>query len=537
MKFRDKLQRMQLSVPSSGEPASTESVVSYDHPASEALAQVRAHVTDAKPSAPAREVERVFANGEWEHAFSPAEMVRALEEPAAIVLEEPSGMAGAEAKLLRIGGLRERLAALKMPRVMDDVASEAELEARKRERRQERPEPAVVRRSFAAALLDEHDRVPAREVVVPGERIELAEGALYATSVLHEADHRHGGVEVAPGARVPAREVALLALDSTLAEVDYAHALYIDTETTGLVGGSGTLPFLIGMAWFEDEQLRVEQLLLPRPGHEAPMLARLRERLAAASVVVSFNGKSFDWPLLRTRFVLNRLAVPALPPHLDLLHCSRRVYKPRLGSVRLIHLEQEILRYERIDDLPGELIPQRYFEFLRGQADGGTLIPILDHNRSDLVALPALLGELVRRFALQPGTRGYACDQLAFARVAARGQERERAIAHAQAAIEVDVRGEWSAHAHLLVGELELKRGAVAAALEAFERALACAEQELERARAHLALAKLHEHKTKHYQRALEHAACTHACEGAEARDRRVDRLTRRVQRHANSCG
>ncbi|HEX5659014.1 MAG TPA: ribonuclease H-like domain-containing protein [Polyangiales bacterium] len=491
MNLRDKLQRLQIAAPAPDAD-----------PAAEALARVRAlGVRDA------------FANGEWERAFAPAELAKLFEQP----------------KLERVNGLRDRLATLKM-RPVPAVGSEAELEALKRERRQERREPAVVRRAFAEALLDVHDRVPAPPTLVPGERIETAQGPLYATNVLHGADHRHGGVEVVRGAQVLASEVALLALDEGLAGIDYTRALYIDTETTGLVGGSGTLPFLIGMAWFEGEQLMVEQLLLPRPGHEAPMLARLKERLAQASVVVSFNGKSFDWPLLRTRYVMNRMSVPVLPPHLDLLHCSRRVYKLRLGSVRLIHLEQEILNYERIDDLPGELIPQRYFEFLRGNAEGGTLIPILDHNRSDLVALPALLGELVRR--LEPGARQHVCDQLAFARVAARGQERERAIAHAQAAIDNDVRNEWSAHAHLLVGELELRRGEVLKAIAAYEAAVELGE-ELERARAHLALAKLHEHKTKRFEHALAHAACTAACEGAEAQNRRVARLTGRIERRA----
>ncbi|MET0284925.1 MAG: ribonuclease H-like domain-containing protein [Polyangiales bacterium] len=390
-------------------------------------------------------------------------------------------------------------------------------------------------RSFSEALLDEHDRMPAREVVVPGERVETPRGPLYQTVVWHDLEHRHGGSEVVRAARVQASEVALLALDAQLAGCELARALYIDTETTGLAGGSGTLPFLIGMAWFEDERLCVEQLLLPKPGLEGPMLTRLAERIARASTIVSYNGKSFDWPLLRTRFVLNRLAVPALPPHLDLLHCARRVYKARLGSVRLVHLEQELLGHERIDDLPGELIPQRYFEFMRGQADGSTLKPILDHNRHDLIALPALLGELARRFALDPSARQHACDQLAFARVAARAQERDRAIAHAQAVLEADVRGDFSAHAHLLVGELELKRGAIEKAVASFEAAVASG-QDLERARAHLALAKLHEHKTKLLERALAHAACTLACEGEDARNRRMTRLSSRIQRRANSC-
>jgi uncharacterized protein YprB with RNaseH-like and TPR domain len=473
----------------------------------------------ARPAAPRRAEALVEPELEVEPEEPPFELGDPIAE-VVTTLRERAPMLEGLSRPDTLGSLRAQLSALQQ-------------RTRPRERVQVVAPP---RRAFADALLDKHDRAPAREVVVPGERVETPRGPLYRTVVWHEVEHRHGGSDVVRAARVHASEVALLALDAQLAGCELARALYIDTETTGLAGGSGTLPFLIGMAWFEDERLCVEQVLLPKPGHEGPMLARLAERIAAASVLVSYNGKSFDWPLLRTRFVLNRLAVPPLPPHLDLLHCARRVYKQRLGSVRLVHLEQELLGHERIDDLPGELIPQRYFEFMRGHADGATLKPILDHNRSDLVALPALLGELARRFALDPTARQHACDQLAFARVAARAQERERAIAHAQAAIEGDVRGAWSAHAHLLLGELELKRGALQASIEAFERVLECAEAELERARAHLALAKLHEHKTKLYERALVHAACTLACEGEHARNRRVHRLTSRIERRAKSC-
>jgi uncharacterized protein len=481
MKFRDKLERLDLRpAPASGalDPtaaqASAEPVVAYE------------------PEVLAREV---------------VELLRARESSLA-----PTG-----SKLEKLGGLRAQLAALQLrtPRVA--------------------PRPMEVRpsRSFAEALLDDRDRVPPRRVDsrVPGERVETLQGPLYKTVVLHQADHKHGSAEVARAAGVLASEVALLALDGELASIDFSRALYIDTETTGLAGGSGTLPFLIGMAWFEGEQLWVEQLLLPGPGCEAPMLTRLAERLSQASAIVSYNGKSFDWPLLRTRFVLNRIPTPRLPGHLDLLHCARRVYKTRLGSVRLIHLEQELLGFERIDDLPGELIPQRYFDFLRGTADGGTLIPILDHNRSDLVALPALLGELVRRFSCD--ARQHACDQLGFARVAARGAERERALGLAQAVVENDG-GEHAAQALYLVGELELKRGELASAVEAFERAAALTGCEQARARAHLALAKLHEHKLNQCQRALEHAARTAACEGEAASERRVARLRARLQRAAN---
>jgi uncharacterized protein len=408
------------------------------------------------------------------------------------------------------------------------------------------PRPPVERKSgfFSRRLSAGYDdeplpRVSAPDVRLPCERDETEHGALFRVVVTHDEDHRHGSAQVVLGRRALAADVAVLALDPLLESVDFSRALYIDTETTGLSGGAGTLPFLIGMAWFEGERLVVEQLLLPRPGLEGPMLMRLAERLAQASAIVSFNGKSFDWPLLRTRFILNRIAAPKPPYHLDLLHCARRVYKSRLGSVRLIHLEQELLGFERIGDIAGELIPQTYLAFLRGVAPGSTLTPIIEHNRSDLVALPALLGEIVGRFASEH-VRQDARDQLGFARVAARssksGAASERAIAFAHAAVESDVRGELAAHALYLVGELKLRQGELHAAIEAFERALLASSSAFDRARAHLALAKLHEHKTKQPERALSHAEQTGAFEGEEASERRSARLRVRLQRRATSA-
>lgn len=381
----------------------------------------------------------------------------------------------------------------------------------------------------AEAALEALTGEPDRTARLPGERIDTPQGPLRRIYVEHDADHQHGSAQVARARAVCGTDVAVLALDPSLAEVDFARALFIDTETTGLAGGAGTLPFLIGMAWFEGERLAVEQLLLERPGLEGPMLARLAERLALASVIVSYNGKSFDWPLLRTRFVLNRIAAPKLAGHLDLLHCARRAFKARLGSMRLLHLEQELFGFERLDDLPGELIPETYLAFLRGRSCGSTLAPIVAHNQRDLVALPALLGELWQRFS---GAHPHqdARDRLSFAQVAARAAASERALSHAHGAVAADLRGELSAAAYMLVGTLKLREGDVSAAREAFERAIEASAREHDRARAHLALAKLCEHKTKQYTLALAHAAHTGPAEGEDASARRVVRLQKRLQ-------
>jgi uncharacterized protein YprB with RNaseH-like and TPR domain len=388
-----------------------------------------------------------------------------------------------------------------------------------------RGEARVERDDAVAPIHVAEDWGPPPTRTLPGESSETPLGPLRRVCTLLETDHQHGAVPIARALEASPEDLALLALDPSLASVDFGRALYIDTETTGLAGGAGTLPFLIGMAWFEGGRLRVEQSLLERPGLEAPMLARLAERLRESSAVVSFNGKSFDWPLLRTRFILQRLAVPALPAHLDLLHCARRVYKRRLGSVRLIHLEEQVLGFTRIDDMPGELIPQTYLGFLRGHVPGAALAPILEHNRLDLVALAALLGELARRFCGERPLQD-ARDQLGFAGVAARGHAHARALDLARGAAAADLRGELAPEAQLLVGELHLRCGDPIAAERALLLAVEAACGDATRAGgAHLALAKLYEHRFKRFDAALAHAerAITH--EGTQAAGRRVARL------------
>jgi len=363
---------------------------------------------------------------------------------------------------------------------------------------------------------------------LPGEVRETSLGTLRSVLTCFPEDHCHGSVGVVTALDASAADVSVLALDPSLANIDFSRALYIDTETTGLAGGSGTIPFLIGMAWFEGRELRVEQLLLERPGLEAPMLTCLAERLRASTAVISFNGKSFDWPLLRTRFILQRVPAPTVPAHLDLLHCSRRVYKRRLGSVRLVHLEEQILGFTRVDDIPGELIPETYLGFVRGRVPGSALAPIIEHNRNDLVALAAILGELTSRFRGER-PRQDARDQLGFAGVAARGSDHARAMSFAQGAADADLLGELAPEAHFLTGELCLKAGDVEAAERAFLRSIEAACGLANRAgRAHLALAKLYEHRLKRFDTALLHARGAIAHEGPDAAARRVARLSRK---------
>jgi hypothetical protein len=166
--------------------------------------------------------------------------------------------------------------------------------------------------------------------------------------------------------------------------------LFLDTETTGLAGGSGTYAFLVGVAWWEGGGLEIEQFFLREYSEERALLLALRERIAERPVLVTFNGKSFDWPLLETRYRMSRkISVPPLRAHLDFLHPARNLWRLRLGSVRLSELEHHVLGWDRGADLVSGLIPQIYFEYLRG-GPPERLIPVLNHNHLDLRGLAAL---------------------------------------------------------------------------------------------------------------------------------------------------
>jgi uncharacterized protein YprB with RNaseH-like and TPR domain len=175
--------------------------------------------------------------------------------------------------------------------------------------------------------------------------------------------------------------------------------LFLDTETTGLAGGTGTYAFLVGLAWWDAGGLQVEQLFLRDLHEEYSLLQELSERLAERPVLVTFNGKTFDWPLLENRFTMTRtIRVPQLAAHLDLLHPARALWKLRLGSVRLVELERHVLDTARLGwhrehDVASALIPQLYFDYLRG-GTGQPLACVVKHNQMDLRGLAALFGKI-----------------------------------------------------------------------------------------------------------------------------------------------
>jgi uncharacterized protein YprB with RNaseH-like and TPR domain len=188
--------------------------------------------------------------------------------------------------------------------------------------------------------------------------------------------------------------------------------LFLDTETTGLAGGTGTYPFLVGIAWWDAGGLQVEQFFMRDLDEEHSLLLELAERMAGRPVLVTFNGKTFDWPLLETRYRMTR-AIRACTPkvHLDFLHPARQLWRMRLGSVRLRDLERHVLNgdgrvldWSRHDDIDSSLIPQIYFDYLHG-GPPEPLAGIFHHNRMDLRGLAAVAAKI---FSLLDSGQGIA---------------------------------------------------------------------------------------------------------------------------------
>lgn len=174
--------------------------------------------------------------------------------------------------------------------------------------------------------------------------------------------------------------------------------LFLDTETTGLNGGAGTVAFEIGLGWIEPRGMVIRQYVMRDYHEEAAMLEEIAALFRRFDTVVTFNGKSFDLPLLESRMTMNRIRLAVTTwHHLDLLHVARRVYQLRLGRCNLAHLEEAVLGRTREDDLPGALVPQRYFDYLKTK-EFVLLEDVLRHNLQDVQSLAELTGHLCAVF-------------------------------------------------------------------------------------------------------------------------------------------
>jgi hypothetical protein len=254
--------------------------------------------------------------------------------------------------------------------------------------------------------------------IVPGEEIENDHGRFFLASEVVRGSSHHGYRNIRETSGLDMKAAALLANEPGIADLNSSDALFLDTETTGLAGGTGTMAFLIGMGWFEDGQFHIRQILARDFSEEKAALSYLGEIAGQKKFLVTFNGKAFDVNLLTARFILNRLRSDLFSfPHLDLLHPSRRILGHRLENSRLATLEAEVLGVEREGDIPGWEIPQRYFDWLRHR-DGRLLASIFEHNQLDLISMASLTAHLTEILTAQELMQNvHAADYLAAARL------------------------------------------------------------------------------------------------------------------------
>jgi uncharacterized protein YprB with RNaseH-like and TPR domain len=234
-------------------------------------------------------------------------------------------------------------------------------------------------------------RGPAIEELVPGEVVHTGEGPFFLHRDSYELDYGHGQHILADLlAHVPG-SAAKLARDERLGGLGFDRWAFVDTETTGLAGGTGTYAFLVGVGVFEEGRFTVHQFFMREYGEEPAQLLALGELLDGLEAVVSFNGKNFDMPLLETRFIMVRQP-PRLSgaPHLDLLTTARRFWRYRLDSCALSSLENEVLGVRRTgEDVPGWLIPGMYADYVRS-GDAREMPRIFYHNAQDILSLVTL---------------------------------------------------------------------------------------------------------------------------------------------------
>jgi uncharacterized protein YprB with RNaseH-like and TPR domain len=229
------------------------------------------------------------------------------------------------------------------------------------------------------------------EHAVIGEEVQTSHGTFFVSRSVMHGDHLHGHSRIYDLSCANMQAVGFLTDHQITQDMFLSNGLFLDSETTGLSGGAGTFPFLIGLGWFESDTFVTCQLFARDFSEEGAMLRYLSDLASGKRFLVTFNGKAYDVNLLAARFILNRCQDKLSPmPHVDLLHSSRRLIAHRLENARLSTIEKHVLGVERAGDLPSDEIPQRYFDWLR-QRDGRLLEDVFIHNRIDIVSMASLM--------------------------------------------------------------------------------------------------------------------------------------------------
>jgi uncharacterized protein YprB with RNaseH-like and TPR domain len=369
------------------------------------------------------------------------------------------------------------------------------------------------------------------EKVIDGTVLENQWGSYFVSERFYPGHYRHGSLDIAHLGELPGEMLRGISRDEIPAH-DPSRWAFLDTETTGLAGGTGTCAFLVGVGTIEDGGFRVRLFFMRDYDEEGAMLAALADFLRWYDVLVTYNGKAYDVPLLETRYRLSRKGFPfERMHHLDLLHGARQLWKLRMESCRLMQLEYEILGVIREGDLPGELIPYYYFEYLRTR-QAFRLVPLFHHNVIDIVSLACLTATVLPAFA-EP-TRAplrHGADWLGLARWLKRSGEHDSALELYRRSLNAGLPDLEMFQALWESALLKKKRGrrdamlGILAELTEVKNPHRCAAFE--------ELAKHYEHREKDYAQALAMTESALRIEASDELRHRKGRLEKRLARQA----
>ena len=349
---------------------------------------------------------------------------------------------------------------------------------------------------------DDEDIQPLEKLLPGGQLVETAVGSCFVLDHVYALEYQHGDDRLADLLRFSPAAAAPFVQDDRLAAHDFRDFLFLDTETTGLAG-AGTLAFMVGVGFFESsakgDRFVVRQYFLRDHGDEPALLLLLDELLADKVGLVTFNGRSFDVPLLEGRFIMNRMPTDLRErPHLDLLHPARRLWRHRLGSCALGSLEGSLLGlHRRQEDVPGWLIPSLYTNYLRS-GDARELVRVFSHIQIDMVSMVTLAARVTRLLS-QPDAADHPIDLYSLGKWQAdlghNGAEQTLRLA-AQGDLPLEL---YQQNLHQL-GLLLKRNGRAAEALPLWQQIAATTFEDVT---AHLELAKYYEWQVQELRQAI----------------------------------
>jgi uncharacterized protein YprB with RNaseH-like and TPR domain len=381
-----------------------------------------------------------------------------------------------------------------------------------------RPEPRPVR-----YFIDEW---------MSGQQVETPEGKHFETERLFQRHRRHGAIDVSSLEEMPDDLLGPIS-DGDVTPAAARRWAFLDTETTGLAGGAGTYAFLIGVGRITAEGFRIRQFFMRDHSEEPSVLHALAQHLAEFDVLVTYNGKVYDQPLLETRYRIARARPPfTRMSHFDLLFGARRLWKLRFESCRLVELENQVLGVERDGDLPGEMIPYVYFEYLRTR-EAVRLVPIFHHNSTDIITLACLTAIVPYAFR-SPAEMAlrHSAEMVGLARWLARAGQHQEALALFRRAVDSGLNDNLLFRTLWDVAALEKKLNGEPAAIRVLADLGACRNPF--RVAALVELAKYYEHRERNYSKALEFTCTAIEMEDTPALRSREARLKRRTSAPAN---